>query len=100
MELYNTANVERFAVLNIHSFRLMKFWREYFHSALTSSAYYLTIVKYSQETFSSTLENCESLAQWIFLHLQYILMFNNTNTPFTCLSDQLLCLTNTIFSEE
>ena len=38
--------MERFAVLNIHSFSLMKFWQEYFHNALTSSAYYLTIVKY------------------------------------------------------
>ena len=41
---------------------------------LASSAYYLTITKYSWENFHDTLknhENCKSLAQRIFPHLQY-----------------------------
>ena len=42
------------------------FSQEYFHGALASSVYYLTIAKYSWENFHSTLENHESLAQQIF----------------------------------
>ena len=42
------------------------FSQEYFHGALASSIYYLTIAKYSRENFHSTLENRKSLAQQIF----------------------------------
>ena len=44
----------------------MKFFMGIFCGALASSAYYLTIAKYSRENFRSTLKNhknCESLAQ-------------------------------------
>ena len=44
----------------------LSFLQEYFHSALASSVYYLTISKYSWENFHSTLKNCERLAQRIF----------------------------------
>ena len=32
-------------------------------NVIDPKVYYLTVVKYLQENFSSTLENCESLAQ-------------------------------------
>ena len=42
------------------------FSQEYFHGALASIAYYLTITKYSQENFCAAFENCERLAQQSF----------------------------------
>ena len=69
-----TVNGERFAGLNTHDFSPMKFSQEYFHGALASSVYYLTIVKYSQENFHGTLKTRESLAQRIFLRLRYNVM--------------------------
>ena len=48
------------------------FSQEYFHGALTSIAYYLTITKYSQENFCAALGNCERLAQQSFSYLQYV----------------------------
>ena len=48
------------------------FSQEYFHGALASNAYYLTITKYSQENFCAAFENCERLAQQSFSCLQYV----------------------------
>ena len=69
IQLRVIVNVERFAGLNIRSFR--SFSREYFCGALTRSVYYLTIAKYWRENYLSTLKNCESLAQRIFPRLWY-----------------------------
>ena len=67
--------MERFTGFNIHSFNPMKFLQEYFCGALASSAYYLTIAKYSWVNFHGTLTNCEnneSLAQQIFPRWRFI----------------------------
>ena len=59
---YSTIKVERFAGLNIRSFALWSFSREYFHSPLASSVYYLTIAKYSRgETFVLLLKNVKAV---------------------------------------
>ena len=62
----------RFAGVNIHGSSPRKFLQEYFHGALASIGYYLTITKYSQENFCAALENCERLAQRSFSCLQYV----------------------------
>ena len=71
-----TVNVERFAWLNI---RPVKFLRDYFRGALVSSAYYLTIAKFSQENLRDALKNRENLAHQIFPRLRYN-FFILTNT--------------------
>ena len=43
--------------------------QKYFHGALASSVYCLTVAKYSQENLHSTFKNCENhenLAQRVF----------------------------------
>ena len=65
--------MERFAGLNIRGFSPIKFLRKYFRGALTTSVYYLPIVKNSRENFRVTLKNHEnhkSLAQQIFPRLR------------------------------
>ena len=57
----NTVNMERFTGLNIRSFSPVKFSRKYFCDALASSVYYLTIAKYSQENFHSTLKTAKTV---------------------------------------
>ena len=47
-------------------FSPIKFLREYFHSALASGVYYLTLAKYTQENFHGILKNHKSQ---IFPHL-------------------------------
>ena len=51
---------------------ITKYSQEYFHGALASIAYYLSITKYSQENFCAALGNCERLAQQSFSCLQYV----------------------------
>ena len=53
----------------------LKFLWKYFCVSFAGSAYYLTVALVFTENFHGALENCknhESLAQWIFPHLQYI----------------------------
>ena len=75
--------MERLTGLNIILwFQPYEVSQEYFCCVLASSVYYLTIAKHLWENFCSTLkdhENHESLAQWVFPHLQYV------RIPFTYL---------------
>ena len=62
---------KRVAGLNIHGFSPLKFSWKSFCDALASSAYYLTIAKYTQEPFCNAVKNhknCKSLAQQIVPH--------------------------------
>ena len=66
-----TVNMEKFTGLNIHGFRPIKIFAGILSRCHGQHVYYLTIAKYSQENFRSTLKNRESLAQQIFPRLRY-----------------------------
>ena len=51
-QVLHTVNVERFAGLNIHGFSPMKFLWKYFHGALATSVYCLSIAKIHGKTFA------------------------------------------------
>ena len=61
--------------VNVKRFKYSQFQPyEVFSGALTTSVYYLTIVKYSCENFCGTVKNHESLTQQNFPCLQYIIV--------------------------
>ena len=45
---------------------------------MATSVHYLRIAKNSRENFCGKLKNRESLAQWIFPHLQYVVNAQST----------------------
>ena len=73
-----TVDGERFAGLNVHIFNPIEVFAEILSRCLGQKCLLLSLIKerhvYSQKIFCSTLENhekSESLAQRIFLRLQY-----------------------------
>ena len=87
-----TVNGERFAGLNIRGFRPMKFFMGIFSWCLGQRRLLFNyIAKCSWENFRDTLkncENCESLAQQIFPHLQYSIQ---NFLQFLCIMLQIPC---------
>ena len=68
-----TVGVKKFAGSNFCGFNPTEVFMDILSCFLARSAYYLRVALiYSQENFCGALESCESLAQRIFLCLQYI----------------------------